>query len=90
MRRRIEGEDIAIIGAGDLFVIEAAGEAEWQDAVEKLTASHRQLFQVIGNLNPDELPSKVVNRDHTVYLLVEGLIQHLTYHAGQIALLKKA
>ena len=90
MRRRIEGEDIAINGAEDLFVIKEAGEAEWQDAIEKLTASHRQLLQVIGNLNADELHSKVVNRDHTVYFLLEGLIQHLTYHAGQIALLKKA
>ena len=90
MRRRIEGEDAAINEGEDLFEIKAAGEAEWQDAVEKLNASHRQLLQVIGNLNQHELHSKIVNRDHTVYFLLEGLIQHLTYHAGQIALLKRA
>ncbi len=90
MRRRIEGEDIAIVGAEDLFFVEGAGEAEWQDALEKLEASHQKLRNVIHNLSEEGLHRKVVNQDYTVYFLTEGLIQHLAYHAGQIALLKMA
>ena len=90
MRRRIEGEDVIINGAEDLFFVETASEAEWKEAVEMLEISHQQLRKIIHNLSEADLHRKVVDRDHTVYFLLEGLIQHLTYHAGQIAILKKA
>ncbi len=90
MRRRIEGEDIAIAGGEDLFLIESAGEAEWNNALEELEASHKKLRDVIQKLGEEDLHKKVINQEHTIYFLTEGLIQHLVYHAGQIAILKKA
>lgn len=90
MRRRIEGEDAAIIGSEDLFQIEKAGEADWKNALKQMEASSARLLAVIRNLSEEGLHEKVVGREHSVYFLLEGLIQHLTYHAGQIALLKKA
>ena len=90
MRRRIEGEAVAIVGAEDLFFIDQAGQAEWKDALDKLEASHRRLRRVIRNLREEDLHGKVIDQEYSVYFLLEGLIQHLIYHAGQIALLKKA
>ena len=90
MRRRIEGEDVAIVGAEDLFFIEHAEAEQWEKALENLEASYGQLCATIDGLNDADLHKKIINRDHTVYFLLEGLIQHLTYHAGQIAFLKKA
>jgi uncharacterized damage-inducible protein DinB len=90
MRQRIEGEDVIINGAEDLFFVETASEAEWKEAVEMLEISHQQLRKVIHNLSEADLHRTIVNQNHTVYFLLEGLIQHLTYHAGQIAILKKA
>ena len=31
----------------------------------------------------------VPGKDYSVYVLLHGAVQHMTYHTGQIALLKK-
>jgi uncharacterized damage-inducible protein DinB len=37
-----------------------------------------------------KLSENAPNRDHTYYVLLQGMVQHDLYHAGQIAILKKA
>jgi hypothetical protein len=36
------------------------------------------------------LSDNAPNRDHSFYVLLHGMVQHDLYHAGQIAILKKA
>ena len=38
----------------------------------------------------DRLDAKIPNRDHNLWFTLHGAVQHLLYHAGQIAMLKKA
>jgi hypothetical protein len=41
-------------------------------------------------LDEDQLEQTVVGKKISVYSLLHGLVQHNLYHAGQIALLKRA
>lgn len=89
MLRRIEGEQAAISGDEDFPKVFDSSEAAWQNALEKLQASHEKLKNAIDKLENEKLDEKLKTYDHSKYHLLHGLIQHLVYHAGQIALLKK-
>jgi len=66
--------------------------AAWADAVARLTASHSALAREVAALPPDALAEvvPVPKPRYTVSTLLHGVIEHGTYHGGQIALLKRA
>jgi hypothetical protein len=41
-------------------------------------------------VDEEDLAEQVPGKEHSVYTMLHGIIQHDLYHAGQIALLKKA
>ena len=65
-------------------------EAAWTRALEDLRASHARLRGVIERLREEQLAHKAAGEKYSIYFMVHGLIQHDLYHAGQIAVLKKA
>jgi hypothetical protein len=44
----------------------------------------------MAQLDDSRLAEKAAGKDHSVYTMLHGVIQHDLYHAGQIAILKKA
>lgn len=75
----------------------SGGERTWEAAKRDLEAAHRDLEKTVRSLDETELRRWIVDqRDPsvqtgiTVGSLIRGLIQHHTYHQGQIALLKRA
>ena len=58
---------------------------------EHLEKTHRELEAAVQAL-PDGRLNENVNGDrgYSYYFLLHGVIQHNLYHAGQIAILKKA
>jgi len=89
--RRIRGEEAGL--SDDDFwepVPEPTGE-NWQAALDRLARQERELWSAVaafpeGKLNQKLMPSGTT----TAYTTFHGHVQHNTYHAGQIALLKKA
>jgi uncharacterized damage-inducible protein DinB len=66
-------------------------EAGWRDLLEQLDVAHERLSAAISECSDDMLDRSLPGRPQaTVYVLLHGVIQHNLYHAGQIALLKKA
>ena len=90
MRRRIEGERAIISEGEDLFSVGEVSELVWKDTLVQMETGHRKLREVVGKLKEEDLEAKVVGQEYSIYFLLHGLIQHLIYHAGQIAMLKKA
>ena len=88
-RRRIKGEAAEYADGEDFPPVYDQSEAAWQQTLEKLAGSHRELITVIGQLNDAQLNETVTGKDYSKYFLLHGLVQHLVYHAGQIALIKK-
>jgi hypothetical protein len=41
-------------------------------------------------LRDDQLDEPILHENYSRYVLLHGLVQHDLYHAGQIAVLKKA
>jgi uncharacterized damage-inducible protein DinB len=58
--------------------------------MQSLEASHRSLREGIKKIDDAELEKTVPGTRYSNYVLLHGVIQHDLYHAGQIALLKKA
>ena len=62
---------------------------------QKLTGSvvdrgHQALVEAIANVAESRLDEPIFEGMSTVYVTLHGVIQHDLYHAGQIAMLKKA
>jgi uncharacterized damage-inducible protein DinB len=74
-----------------------ATDARWADALEKLHQAQVALISAATQLNPARLHAPVIDpRNRPLgtgvshYVTLHGIAQHDVYHAGQIAILKKA
>ena len=70
--------------------VQAYDEGSWRAALDELERVNAELVRVTGGLTDARLEETVPGRDYSVYYLLHGVAQHNLYHAGQIALLKKA
>ena len=64
--------------------------ANWNTALDRLRESYRALATETRRLEPSAFDEKVAGADYSVSNLLHGVIEHGTYHGGQIALLKRA
>ena len=71
-------------------VVNDTSEAAWQQTIETLKQDHRSLSEAIGGVEEARLDDPIVEGMSSVYSHLHGVIQHDLYHAGQIAILKKA
>jgi hypothetical protein len=62
----------------------------WSEACGQLFQSAEQVAHAIEQQPDDTLSRVVPGRDYDFYYLFHGIVQHSLYHAGQIAILKKA
>lgn len=68
-----------------------APEDSWQAAVSNLRTEFIALREAIFKFPPNRLDEAAPAKERqTFYVLLHGVIQHSAYHAGQIAVLKKA
>ena len=68
-----------------------AGARDWTATVSRLDAAASDLAALVRSL-PDERLDDALAREGdtwTVYDTLHGAVQHLLYHAGQVALLRK-
>lgn len=65
-------------------------ESAWRHALELLQSRHQALMQTVEKLSDQQLTQPIVGRDYDLYVQLHGTLQHDLYHAGQIALLKRA
>jgi uncharacterized damage-inducible protein DinB len=70
-------------------VHETTAEA-WNDALERLGSTTLKLVDAIRLMDEAKLDEMVADKEFNYYFLLHGVVQHNLYHAGQIALLKRA
>ncbi len=73
--------------------VKDTSEGAWKKAVEHLKSTHQKLVETVAACPDSRLHDQVPGKsgDHyDFYYLFSGIVQHELYHAGQIALLKKA
>ena len=65
-------------------------EAAWAAANDRMFQNAEKLAQAIEKFDDAKLKATVPGRPYDFYFLFHGIVQHSLYHAGQIAMLKKA
>jgi|SRR5262245_17506279 len=90
IRRRLGGEALTLSEDEDFPKTKDTSEAAWQAAVEGLRREHKALLDVVSKIGDERLSEKVPGKNYNVYFMLHGAVQHALYHAGQIAVLKKA
>jgi uncharacterized damage-inducible protein DinB len=91
VQHELGGEVVEISAERDWPPVWEASDVAWKRSLETLAESRRRLRKAVEALHDDQLDEKPVARsDNSRYLMLHGLVQHDLYHAGQIAVLKKA
>lgn len=90
IHRRLMGEPAQLSAAEDWPPAAATGPIAWNNALRELHAAQKQLRDDLAAMDDSQLHERMAGSDQTVYVVLHGLTQHDIYHAGQIAVLKKA
>jgi len=88
--RRLRGDRAELSDAEDWPAVSDTSAEAWAQTLQTLNKNHRELHEAIGRLEETRLDEPIVEGMTSVYGTLHGVIQHDLYHAGQIALLKKA
>ena len=89
-RRRLEGDRAELSDSEDWRAISDTDEAAWERVKALLIDGHRRLRAAIAATDESRLNEPILPGMPSVYVTLHGVIQHDLYHAGQIAILKKA
>lgn len=89
-QHRLAGETVEVTAERDWPPVWEVTDVAWKRSIETLSESHKRLRKVAEELKEDQLEENAGGSDYSRYVLLHGVIQHDLYHAGQIAILKKA
>lgn len=90
---RIGGRAIELSDEQNFPPVKDHSEAAWRKAVAHARQVHTELVDAVAAFADSRLSEQVAGKKESYYnffYLFSGIVQHELYHAGQIALLKKA
>ncbi len=88
--RRLDGEKCQPTGTANFPLVIKATAAEWRKAVAATKRTHDTLVKTVAALPEARFKDRVPGKRYDFYHMLHGIAQHELYHAGQIAILKKA
>ena len=90
-RRRLEGDPAQLTENEDWRPLSDTSDAAWANTKRELIDKHRRLLSAIAAIDESRLSQPMITAgEASVYVTLHGGVQHNLYHAGQIAMLKKA
>jgi len=87
---RVKGDICELQGEADWPPVREISDAAWAAARDDLRRAQSELIATLRTLDDSKLTAITPNRDYDLEHLLDGLIQHHAYHAGQMALVKNA
>ena len=88
--RRLAGQKWQPTGDLNFPPATKSTEAAWRKAVVQTKRTHDKLVATVATLPDSRLGDRVPGKKYDFYHMLHGIAQHELYHAGQIAILKKA
>jgi uncharacterized damage-inducible protein DinB len=91
--RRAGGTTVKLSDEENFPAVHDTSETAWRKAVEQVKQKHEALVKVVMTFPDSRLFDPVPGKPEKYYdhfYMFSGIVQHELYHAGQIALLKKA
>lgn len=93
-RRRLQGDPAQLSDEENFRPVNDTSEQAWENTKKYLIDTHRELLDAIAQLDEVRLNEPIIVSSEipfsSVYVTLHGGVQHDLYHAGQIAILKKA
>ena len=90
VQHELRGEKLEVTSEKDWPPVWEASEIAWKRSLDHLAESRARLRKVVEGLAEKQLAEIPAGSASTRYVILHGIIQHDLYHAGQIAILKKA
>lgn len=90
---RAQGKATQPSGERNFPPVKDKSQAAWAKTVERVKRSHNALVEAVAAFPEQRLQDQVPGKSgahYNYFYLFSGIVQHELYHAGQIALLKKA
>ena len=91
--RRIGGTAVTLTDEQNFPAVKDTSEAAWNQAIDSTKSTHHELIKAVAAFPDSRLVEQVPGKTQNYYnffYMFSGIVQHELYHAGQIALLKKA
>jgi uncharacterized damage-inducible protein DinB len=91
--KRIGGAAVELDDEKNFPPVRDSSEAAWRKAIEDAKHTHSGLVKAVAAFPDSRLQERIpgkTERYHDFFYSFSGIVQHELYHAGQIALLKKA
>ena len=88
--QRLKGHPLREPEDGDFPASVDGNEEAWAQVLERLNETHERLLVAVAGLSDSSLDETVAGKDYSVRYMWHGILRHHVYHAGQIALLRKA
>jgi uncharacterized damage-inducible protein DinB len=88
--QRLHGDRAQLTDAENFPPVTDSDERAWEVVRESIKQAHEELRSAILLLDDSRLEQPIIEGMSSVYVTLHGVIQHSLYHAGQIAILKKA
>ncbi len=90
VQQKSKGEPVEVTTEIDWPPVWEVSEVAWKRSLAALAENRTRLRNHVKTVRDDQLDEKVPRENYSQYVLLHGLVQHDLYHAGQIAVLKKA
>jgi len=87
---RLSGQAAELQGKNDWPPVTDTSDPAWRDCLSDLCERQAALVTAVRAFPEKKLDDNAPNREHSYYVMLQGIVQHDLYHAGQIAILKKA
>lgn len=87
---RLAGKKCQPDGEANFPPVRKPTAAAWRKAIAGAKRTHERLVKTVAGLPESRLRDRVPGKRYDFYFMLQGVAQHELYHAGQIAILKKA
>lgn len=89
MIERINGVKVVVPDANGFDVPELKTDQDWGNLKADLKASAHELADAIRNFDLNRIEEPIVAGSSSSYKNLQGTVEHIHYHLGQIVILKK-
>jgi uncharacterized damage-inducible protein DinB len=90
VQQKSKGEPVNVTTELDWPPVWEVSEVAWKRSLATLAENRTRLRNYVKTVRDDQLDEMVKRENYSQYVLLQGLVQHDLYHAGQIAVLKRA
>jgi uncharacterized damage-inducible protein DinB len=90
VQQKSKGEPVNVTTELDWPPVWEVSEVAWKRSLATLAENRTRLRNYVKTVRDDQLDEMVKRENYSQYVLLHGSVQHDLYHAGQIAVLKRA